>query len=129
MAGLPTNGDADTKEIDMASVSSSKRHNQYFDVHHKVGVPSKQNLFKEFTHTVKETFFADDPLRDFKDQPSSRKFKLGLQAVFPILEWGRGYNLNKFKGDLISGLTIASLCIPQVSNKTCISGPKYYIQV
>ncbi|KMS95243.1 hypothetical protein BVRB_010680 [Beta vulgaris subsp. vulgaris] len=113
MAGLPTNGDADTKEIDMASVSSSKRHNQYFDVHHKVGVPSKQNLFKEFTHTVKETFFADDPLRDFKDQPSSRKFKLGLQAVFPILEWGRGYNLNKFKGDLISGLTIASLCIPQ----------------
>ncbi|KNA07942.1 hypothetical protein SOVF_167230 [Spinacia oleracea] len=114
MANLPTNGEADTKEIDMSSISS-KRYNQNsdLDVHHKVGVPSKQNLFKEFTNTVKETFFADDPLRHFKDQSKSRKFILGLQAVFPILEWGRGYNLNKFRGDLISGLTIASLCIPQ----------------
>ncbi|KAG9129559.1 hypothetical protein Leryth_023899 [Lithospermum erythrorhizon] len=34
-------------------------------------------------------------------------------AVFPILEWGRKYNLTKFRGDLIAGLTIASLCIPQ----------------
>ncbi|KAJ9560464.1 hypothetical protein OSB04_005624 [Centaurea solstitialis] len=38
---------------------------------------------------------------------------LGLQAMFPILEWGRNYDLNKFKGDLIAGLTIASICIPQ----------------
>ncbi|XP_021729483.1 sulfate transporter 1.2-like [Chenopodium quinoa] len=114
MANLPTNGEADTKEIDMASLPSSKRHNQNPDLdHHKVGVPSKQNLFKEFTNTVKETFFADDPLRHFKDQSKSRKFILGLHAVFPILDWGRGYNLKKFRGDLISGLTIASLCIPQ----------------
>ncbi|XP_021714831.1 sulfate transporter 1.2-like [Chenopodium quinoa] len=114
MANLPTNGEADTKEIDMASLPSSKRHSQNPDLdHHKVGVPSKQNLFKEFTYTVKETFFADDPLRHFKDQSKSRKFILGLHAVFPILDWGRGYNLKKFRGDLISGLTIASLCIPQ----------------
>ncbi|CAO2834167.1 unnamed protein product [Amaranthus hypochondriacus] len=116
MANLVPNGEAaDTKEIDMASVSSSKRYIQNSDlnVYHKVGVPSKQNLFKEFTNTVKETFFADDPLRHFKHQSRSRKFILGLQAVFPILEWGRGYNLAKFRGDLIAGLTIASLCIPQ----------------
>lgn len=81
---------------------------------HKVGVPPKQNLLKEFTETVKETLFADDPLRSFKDQPRSRKLILGVQAVFPILEWGRSYNLQKFRGDLIAGLTIASLCIPQV---------------
>lgn len=115
MASLPTNRVADTKEIDMASISSSKHHNQNhdLDVYHKVGVPSKQNLFKEFSNTVKETFFADDPLRHFKDQSKSRKLILGLQAIFPILEWGRGYNLKKFRGDLIAGLTIASLCIPQ----------------
>ncbi|KAA3482561.1 sulfate transporter 1.3-like [Gossypium australe] len=90
--------------------SSSPRSSPYV---HEVGVPPKQNLLKEIAAAVKETLFADDPLRHFKDQPSSKKFILGLQAIFPILEWGKHYNLSKFKGDLIGGLTIASLCIPQ----------------
>ncbi|CAL0317881.1 unnamed protein product [Lupinus luteus] len=81
--------------------------------HHKVGVPPRQNLFKEFQATVKETFFSDDPLRPFKDQTKSRKFILGIEAIFPILSWGRNYSFKKFRGDLIAGLTIASLCIPQ----------------
>ncbi|CAA0831621.1 Sulfate transporter 1.3 [Striga hermonthica] len=80
---------------------------------YKVGIPPKQKLWKEFSSTLKETFFADDPLRSFKDQPKSRKLVLGIRAVFPILDWARGYSLAKFKGDLIAGLTIASLCIPQ----------------
>ncbi|KAG5065906.1 hypothetical protein JHK86_009637 [Glycine max] len=80
---------------------------------HKVAIPPRQNLFKEFQDTIKETFFSDDPLRPFKDQPRSRKIRLGIEAIFPILSWGRSYNLKKFRGDLISGLTIASLCIPQ----------------
>ncbi|KAG7590528.1 STAS domain [Arabidopsis suecica] len=80
---------------------------------HKVGIPPKQNMFKDFMYTFKETFFHDDPLRDFKDQPKSKKFMLGLQSVFPVFDWGRNYNLKKFRGDLIAGLTIASLCIPQ----------------
>ncbi|KAH1098771.1 hypothetical protein J1N35_015692 [Gossypium stocksii] len=90
--------------------SSSPQSSPYV---HEVGVPPKQNLLKEIAAAVKETLFADDPLRHFKDQPSSKKFILGLQAIFPILEWGKHYNLSKFKGDLIAGLTIASLCIPQ----------------
>ncbi|VVA19780.1 PREDICTED: sulfate [Prunus dulcis] len=80
---------------------------------HKVGVPAKQNLFKEFSATVKETFFSDEPLRPFKDQTKRKKILLGLEALFPILRWARDYNLTKFRGDLIAGLTIASLCIPQ----------------
>ncbi|GFS46762.1 sulfate transporter 1;2 [Actinidia rufa] len=108
-----TDGEMEMKEMDIKSMSSSQRHIQYFPYIHKVGVPPKQDLFKEFTTTVKETFFADDPLRHFKDQPKSRKVVLGLQAVFPILEWAQSYNLSKFRGDLIAGLTIASLCIPQ----------------
>ncbi|KAM3289861.1 sulfate transporter 1.2 [Capsicum chacoense] len=99
------------KEMDIRSFSSSQ-HNQTPYIH-KVGVPPKQDIFKEFKTTVKETFFADDPLRSFKDQPRSRKLVLGLQAIFPILDWGRSYNFRKFRGDLIAGLTIASLCIPQ----------------
>ncbi|CAN4096617.1 unnamed protein product [Withania somnifera] len=94
-----------------ASFSSSQHHQTPYI--HKVGVPPKQDIFKEFKTTVKETFFADDPLRSFKDQPRSRKLVLGLQAIFPILDWGRSYNFRKFRGDLIAGLTIASLCIPQ----------------
>lgn len=105
----------ETKEMDIRSLSSSRHHAQNTPRIHKVGVPPKQNLFKEFKSTVKETLFSDDPFRPFKDQSGSRKFILGMQAIFPILEWGRSYNLTKFRGDLIAGLTIASLCIPQVN--------------
>lgn len=97
-------------EEDSRTSSSSQRHISPY----KVGVPPKQKLWEEFSTTLKETFFSDDPLRSFKDQSRSRKCILGLQAVFPILEWGRTYDLSKFKGDVIAGLTIASLCIPQV---------------
>ncbi|GLT27340.1 hypothetical protein SLA2020_023460 [Shorea laevis] len=101
------------KDIDITNVSSSHRHLQQLPYVHKVGKPPKQNLLKEVAATVKETFFADDPLHHFKDQPRSRKFVLGLETVFPIFEWGRKYDFSKFKGDLMAGLTIASLCIPQ----------------
>ncbi|KAI7741020.1 LOW QUALITY PROTEIN: hypothetical protein M8C21_006013 [Ambrosia artemisiifolia] len=80
---------------------------------HKVGKPPKQDLLKEIKTALKETFLSDDPLKPFKDQPRKKKFVLGLQTFFPILNWGRDYNLSKFKGDLIAGCTIASLCIPQ----------------
>ncbi|KAI3848613.1 hypothetical protein MKX03_010323 [Papaver bracteatum] len=94
----------------------------------KIGAPSsKQNLMEEFRTTVKETFFSDDPLRQFKNQTRSRIFFLGLQAIFPILAWGRTYNLSKFRGDLIAGLTIASLCIPQDIGYAKLAGldPQY----
>ncbi|KAH7567793.1 hypothetical protein JRO89_XS07G0150200 [Xanthoceras sorbifolium] len=102
-----------TKEMDSRSMSSSRRHMQNEPYVHKVGLPPKQNLFKEFKATLKETFFHDDPLRHFKDQTRSRKFILGIQAIFPIFGWAGNYNLSKFRGDIIAGLTIASLCIPQ----------------
>uniref|UniRef100_A0A2P2MQS1 Uncharacterized protein MANES_02G156000 n=1 Tax=Rhizophora mucronata TaxID=61149 RepID=A0A2P2MQS1_RHIMU len=101
------------EQREIRSLPSSHLQPQNAPYVHRVGVPPKQNLFKELGDTVKETLFADDPLRPFKDQPRSKKLLLGVQAVFPILEWGRSYNFAKFRGDLIAGLTIASLCIPQ----------------
>ncbi|TYG85672.1 hypothetical protein ES288_A13G073700v1 [Gossypium darwinii] len=101
------------KDMDNISAASSRHNSENLPYVHKVGVTPKQNLLKEIAGTVKETFFADDPLRQFKDQPRSRKLVLVFQALFPIFEWGRNYSLSKFKGDLIAGLTIASLCIPQ----------------
>eukprot|EP00262_Sarcandra_glabra_P012431 TRINITY_DN31_c0_g1_i5.p1 TRINITY_DN31_c0_g1~~TRINITY_DN31_c0_g1_i5.p1 ORF type:complete len:532 (+),score=58.25 TRINITY_DN31_c0_g1_i5:105-1700(+) len=111
--GHRVSNDIETKEIDIVSSASSKHRTDFFPSIHKVGFPPRRKLAREFADTMKETFFADDPLRPFKDQPRSRKFVLGLQAFFPILEWGRHYSLTKLKGDLIAGLTIASLCIPQ----------------
>ncbi|XP_057800973.1 sulfate transporter 3.1-like [Salvia miltiorrhiza] len=79
----------------------------------RVEIPPPQPFSKSLKNTLKETFFPDDPLRQFKNQPPRRRLLLGLQYVFPILEWGRHYTLEFFKADLIAGITIASLAIPQ----------------
>ncbi|KAF2558262.1 hypothetical protein F2Q68_00013894 [Brassica cretica] len=112
-------------ELSAADMSSPRQTNTPFV--HKVEVPPKQSLFNEFMYTFKETFFHDDPLRHFKDQSLSKELMLGLQSVFPVFEWGLKYNLKMFRGDLIAGLTIASLCIPQDIGYAKLAGlnPKY----
>lgn len=40
-----------------------------------------------------------------------------LQAVFPVLQWGKSYTLKSFKSDVMAGLTLASLGIPQVAHR------------
>ncbi|AEE82664.1 putative sulfate transporter [Arabidopsis thaliana] len=82
-------------------------------VRQRVLAPPKAGLLKDIKSVVEETFFHDAPLRDFKGQTPAKKALLGIQAVFPIIGWAREYTLRKFRGDLIAGLTIASLCIPQ----------------
>ncbi|GKV48597.1 hypothetical protein SLEP1_g55394 [Rubroshorea leprosula] len=81
--------------------------------YHQVTVPPPQPFFKSLKYSLKETFFPDDPLRQFKNQPPSRKFILGMRYIFPFLEWAPRYSFQFFKSDLISGITIASLAIPQ----------------
>ncbi|XP_042514628.1 sulfate transporter 3.1-like [Macadamia integrifolia] len=80
---------------------------------HRVEIPPSQPFFKSLKGNLKETFFPDDPLRQFKNQPSARKFVLALQYFLPILEWAPRYSFHFFKADLIAGITIASLAIPQ----------------
>lgn len=80
---------------------------------HRVEIPPSQPFFKSLKSSIKETFFPDDPLRQFKNQPRSKKFKLGVQYVFPIFEWAPRYTVQFLKADLIAGITIASLAIPQ----------------
>ncbi|EEF36368.1 probable sulfate transporter 3.3 [Ricinus communis] len=80
---------------------------------HKVVLPPHRSTIQKFTTRLKETFFPDDPLRQFKGQPLGKKWILAAQYVFPILQWGPSYNLKLFKSDIVSGLTIASLAIPQ----------------
>ncbi|KAJ0520227.1 putative SLC26A/SulP transporter, STAS domain, sulfate anion transporter, STAS domain superfamily [Helianthus annuus] len=80
---------------------------------HKVAIPPPQPFIKSLKLTVKETLFPDDPLRQFKGQSQSRKFILALQYIFPFFDWASSYNLSFFKSDIIAGITIASLAIPQ----------------
>ncbi|PON54457.1 Sulfate transporter [Parasponia andersonii] len=81
--------------------------------HHRVAIPPPQPFVKTFQYSLKETFFPDDPFRQFKNQSPWRRLVLGLQYLLPILEWAPRYTLDFFKSDLVSGITIASLAIPQ----------------
>lgn len=80
---------------------------------HKVGSAPADSVVTQVLNTVRETMFPDDPFRQFKGQSQGRKWWLGVQYVFPILDWLPKYKLNLLKGDIIAGLTIASLAIPQ----------------
>ncbi|KAI3872943.1 hypothetical protein MKW92_002847 [Papaver armeniacum] len=102
-----------TDDMDDGSMPPSRRHANGEPNVQKVAVPPKQNLLKDIKSTTKEFFFSDEPLRPFKNQTIARKFLIGLQTIFPILEWGREYTLSKFKNDFVAGVTIASLSIPQ----------------
>ncbi|CAL0335291.1 unnamed protein product [Lupinus luteus] len=80
---------------------------------HKVQLPPKHTTLHKLKHKISEIFFPDNPLYMFKNKTLCLKIVLGFQYLFPIIEWGPKYNLSLFQHDLISGLTIASLAIPQ----------------
>ncbi|CAL0308767.1 unnamed protein product [Lupinus luteus] len=80
---------------------------------HKVRLPPQHTTFHKLKHTLSEIFFPDDPLSTFKNQTCCTNFFLAIQYLFPIFQWAPHYNLLLLRHDLISGLTIASLAIPQ----------------
>ncbi|KAF2301331.1 hypothetical protein GH714_022827 [Hevea brasiliensis] len=80
---------------------------------HSVCPPPQQTTLQKLKLRLGEIFFPDDPLYRFKNQTLSKKLVLGLQLLFPIFQWGPEYSLKLFRSDIISGLTIASLAIPQ----------------
>ncbi|KAF7098406.1 hypothetical protein CFC21_100151 [Triticum aestivum] len=80
---------------------------------HKVMAQPAQSSASKMKGKVKETFFPDDPFRSFKGQPLQKKCLMAVKYVFPVLEWVPGYSLSLFRSDLIAGLTIASVAIPQ----------------
>lgn len=84
------------------------------EIIHPVVPPPRRSWLEKIRNRLKEIFFPDDPLRQFKGQSPVRKLVLGAQYIFPILEWGSHYNFSLFKSDVVAGLTIASLAIPQV---------------
>ncbi|TMW88451.1 hypothetical protein EJD97_018553 [Solanum chilense] len=62
---------------------------------------------------VKETLFPDDPFYDFKNEKLSKRILKGIQYFIPICQWLPKYKFGLFMYDLLAGITIASLAIPQ----------------
>ncbi|RCV20143.1 hypothetical protein SETIT_4G032500v2 [Setaria italica] len=80
---------------------------------HKVSLPERRSTAKALRQRLAEVLFPDDPLHQFKNQSSARRLVLALQYFFPIFQWGSAYSPRLLRSDLIAGLTIASLAIPQ----------------
>ncbi|CAL9123423.1 unnamed protein product [Musa acuminata var. zebrina] len=80
---------------------------------HNVSVPQEQTTFQSLKQRLGEVFFPDDPFHQFKNKSFLKKMVLALHYFFPIFQWGSDYHLKLLKSDAISGVTIASLAIPQ----------------
>ncbi|KAJ8431234.1 hypothetical protein Cgig2_020779 [Carnegiea gigantea] len=80
---------------------------------HNVNFAEPRKFRERLTHDLKETFFPDDPFRAFKDKHPKRRVLKGLKYFVPVFEWLPRYNFSLFRFDLLAGVTIASLAIPQ----------------
>ncbi|CAA2980754.1 probable sulfate transporter [Olea europaea subsp. europaea] len=80
---------------------------------HEVCLPPHRTTLQKLRQRLSEIFFPDDPLHGFKNQTWFRKLHFGLQYFFPIFQWATNYNIKLLRSDVVSGLTIASLAIPQ----------------
>ncbi|XP_050372390.1 sulfate transporter 3.1-like [Argentina anserina] len=95
-------------------------HDQYNP--QRVEIPPPKPLLTAVKSSMKETFFPDDPFRPFKNQPAAKKVVMGLQYFFTILEWAPRYKLSYLKSDLIAGITISSLAVPQGISYASLGG-------
>ncbi|XP_027922362.1 probable sulfate transporter 3.5 [Vigna unguiculata] len=84
------------------------------EYHHGVNFSIQRGFKEKLKASLKEALFPDDPFRQFKNEekPMRRVLK-GVQYFIPIFEWLPTYTWRLFCSDLIAGLTISSLAIPQ----------------
>ncbi|CAL5189373.1 unnamed protein product [Lathyrus oleraceus] len=77
--------------------------------------PNPPPLWKKLLCFIKETLLPHgNKLWFCSNKKSFQSHALCfLQSLFPILVWLKDYTASKFKDDLLAGLTLASLCIPQ----------------
>ncbi|KAI4337727.1 hypothetical protein L6164_016108 [Bauhinia variegata] len=80
-----------------------------------LSAPKPPALWNKLFNSIKQTILPHGN----KSSSSNKKKTFHSRAVsflhnlFPILTWLRNYKASKFKDDLLSGLTLASLSIPQ----------------
>ncbi|KAF5742955.1 Sulfate transporter 3 5 isoform 1 [Tripterygium wilfordii] len=81
---------------------------------HGVNYATPRGFGTKLRSGFKETLFPDDPFRQFKNENNSLlRIKRAIQYFIPIFYWLPNYNFGLFKYDVLAGLTITSLAIPQ----------------
>lgn len=81
---------------------------------HTVSFAQPRSFATKLKSDLIETFFPDDPFKAFKNEkPAIRRVTKALQYFIPIFEWLPKYNFKLFQYDLLAGITITSLAIPQ----------------
>ncbi|XP_048326472.2 probable sulfate transporter 3.5 [Ziziphus jujuba] len=80
---------------------------------HKVSFSSPRGFLTTFKSDLKETFLPDDPFSQFHDEKPHHRLRKGIQYFIPIFKWLPNYKFSMFRFDLLAGITIASLAIPQ----------------
>lgn len=78
-----------------------------------VNFSAPRSFATTFKSKCKETLFPDDPFRQFKNEKPSRRPQKIFQYLVPIFEWLPRYNLKLLRYDILAGITITSLAIPQ----------------
>jgi sulfate transporter 3 len=79
----------------------------------KVNLSARRPFGDAVRTGLAETFFPDDPFRGFGPRPPAARAWGALKYFVPVLDWAPRYTLDRFKYDLLAGVTIASLAIPQ----------------
>lgn len=74
--------------------------------------PSPPSLREELVGAVGKAF-RPRPSGGGGRAPRCAWILTALQCVFPVLQWGRSYTLESLRSDVMAGLTLASLGIPQ----------------
>ncbi|KAK7305983.1 hypothetical protein VNO77_43897 [Canavalia gladiata] len=79
-----------------------------------LNAPEPPSLCRVVADSVRKTISqCRQNISSLRDQTCTTLLLSLLKLVFPILAWGSNYTATKFRKDLLAGLTIASLCIPQ----------------
>ncbi|KAK4791009.1 hypothetical protein SAY86_031422 [Trapa natans] len=76
----------------------------------RVSFAKPRSFATTFKSDAKEVLFPDDPFRELGDK---RPFKKALQYFVPIFDWLPKYSLSLLRYDVLAGITITSLAIPQ----------------
>ncbi|KAF0918097.1 hypothetical protein E2562_022686 [Oryza meyeriana var. granulata] len=79
----------------------------------EVNLSARRPFAEKVWSDLAETLFPDDPFRGFGALPPAKRALGTLKYFVPVLDWAPRYGLAKFKYDLLAGVTIASLAIPQ----------------
>ncbi|KAH0970480.1 hypothetical protein GBA52_022636 [Prunus armeniaca] len=78
---------------------------------HTVSFAAPRGFATTFKSDLKETFFPDDPFKQFKKEKPLGRVKKAFQYFIPIFEWLPKYSLRMFQFDLLAGIS-PSLALP-----------------